>query len=210
MGQKVKPKLLILTGPQGSGNHLFVKIFSSHKSVHGWKMKHNEWKGHHEEPFSLYWRKPGLLKDADPNKKYYVTSISCPYFYRKKPTIPNYKEFIKCANIVFDIQICIIGRDKNILLEQQTRIRSKHTTPVALTYFKHLLKYNPYFISYELFHLYGLDYCKSISTLLNFPINTRKVKELLKPKYNTNKKYITKIKKGLFDKQAYRTSYIES
>ena len=111
---------------------------------------------------------------------------------------------------IFDIQICIIGRDKNILLEQQTRIRSKHTTPIALKYFKHLLKYNPYFISYELFHLYGLDYCKSISTLLNFPINTRKVKELLKPKYNTNKKYITKIKKGLFDKQAYRTSYVES
>jgi hypothetical protein len=37
--------------------------------------------------------------------------------------------------------------------------------------------------------------------LLKFPIDTKKVKELLKPKYNTNKKYITKIKKGLFDKQ---------
>ena len=75
---------------------------------------------------------------------------------------------------------------------------------------KSLLKYNPYFISYELFHLYGLDYCKSISKLLKFPIDTKKVKELLKPKYNTNKKYITKIKKGLFDKHAYKASYIDS
>ena len=208
--EKNKPKLLILTGPQGSGNHLFAKIFSSHKSVSGWKMKHNEWKGHHEEPFSIHWRIPDLLKIIKPNKKYYVTSISCPYFYKKKSTIPNYKEFIKCANIIFNVQICIIGRDKNILYEQQRRIRSKHTTPIALKSLEPLLKYNPYFISYELFHLYGLDYCKSISTLLNFPIDTKKIKELLKLKYNTNKKYITKIKKGLFDKQAYKSSYIDS
>ena len=112
--------------------------------------------------------------------------------------------------MIFDIQICIIGRDKNILYEQQKRVRSKHTTPVALKNFESLLKYNPYFISYELFHLYGLDYCKSISKLLKFPIDTKKVKELLKPKYNTNKKYITKIKKGLFDKHAYKASYIDS
>jgi len=208
--EKNKPKLLILTGPQGSGNHLFAKIFSSHKSVYGWKMKHNEWKGHHEEPFSIHWKIPYLLKIVEPKKKYYVTSISCPYFYKKKPTIPNYKEFIKYANMSFDVQICIIGRDKNILYEQQKRVRSKHTTPVALKNFESLLKYNPYFISYELFHLYGLDYCKSISKLLKFPIDTKKVKELLKPKYNTNKKYITKIKKGLFDKHAYKASYIDS
>ena len=208
MGQKVKPKLLIITGPQGSGNHLFAKIFSSHKSVYGWKMKHNEWKGHHEEPFSLYWRKPELLKEIKTNKKHYVTSISCPYFYRKKPTIPDYEKFIKCASTVFKVQICIIGRDKNIVYEQQTRIRSKHTTPIALKNFEPLLKYNPFFISFELFFLYGIEYCKSISNLLNFPINTKKVKELLK--YNTNKKYITKIKKGLFDKHAYKASYIDS
>jgi len=212
--EKSKPKLLILTGPQGSGNHLFAKIFSSYKSVYGWKMKHNEWQGHHDEPFSIHWRNPSLLNAVSSNRKYYrsyyVTSISCPYFYKKKPTIPNYKKFITCASKVFDVKICIIGRDKNILLEQQKRVRSKHTTPIALKNFETLLKYKPYFISYELFHLYGLDYCKSISRLLKFPIDIKKVKELLKPKYNTNKKYITKIKKGLFDKQVYKASYIDS
>ena len=210
MGQKVKPKLLILTGPQGSGNHVFAKIFSSHESVRGWAMKHNEWQGHHVERFSLYWRHPEILKDSIVNwyEKYYITSISCPYFYKKKPTIPNYKEFIKYANMSFNVQICIIGRDKNILYEQQTRVRSKHTTPIALKNFEPLLKYNPFFISFELFFLYGIEYCKSISNLLNFPINTKKVKELLK--YNTNKNYITKIKKGLFDKHAYKASYIDS
>jgi hypothetical protein len=205
---ETKPKLLILTGPQGSGNHLFAKIFSSHESVRGWDMEHNEWQGHHNEPFSLYWERPELLKLAIKNKKYYITSISCPYFYKKKPTIPNYKKFIKYASKVFDIQVCIIGRDKNILYKQQTRIRSKHTTPTAIKNFKHLYNYNPVFISQELFCLYGIDYCNSISKLLNFPIDIEKIKELLK--YNANKLYITNIKKGLFDKDAHRTSYIES
>ena len=53
-----------------------------------------------------------------------------------------------------------------------------------------------------------IDYCNSISKLLNFPIDIKKIKELLK--YNANKQYITSIKKGLFDKDAHRTSYIES
>ena len=30
-------KLLIVTGPQGSGNHLFSRIFSMHECVGGWK-----------------------------------------------------------------------------------------------------------------------------------------------------------------------------
>ena len=59
--EKNKPKLLILTGPQGSGNHLFAKIFSSHESVRGWDMEHDEWEGHHVERFSLYWRHPKIF-----------------------------------------------------------------------------------------------------------------------------------------------------
>ena len=207
---ETKPKLLILTGPQGSGNHLFAKIFSSHKSVCGWNMKHDEWQGHHDEPFNVYWRRPELLKRKKRIKKYYVTSISCPYFYNKKPTTPNYKKFIKYASKIFDIQICIIGRDKNILIEQQKRVRSNHTTPIAIKNFKHLLEYNPLFISQELFCLYGIDYCNSISKLLNFPIDTKKVKALLK--YNSNYPYIMEgaIGPGEFDEEAHRTSYIES
>ena len=45
------PKLLIVTGPQGSGNHLFAKIFNMHPSVKGWQMMWQEWQGHHLEPF---------------------------------------------------------------------------------------------------------------------------------------------------------------
>ena len=85
-----KPKLLIITGPQGSGNHLFAKIFGLHPAVQGWRMMRQEWQGHHEEPFSQYWQDPTKLKDfklsEHPN---YVTSISCPYFKDKQPQIPK-------------------------------------------------------------------------------------------------------------------------
>ena len=50
-----------------------------------------------------------------------------------------------------------------------------------------------------------------ISKLLNFPIDTKKVKALLK--YNANAHYIKEwynIGSGLFDDEAHRTSYIES
>ena len=82
--KKQQPKLLIITGPQGSGNHLFAKIFSMHPSVEGWPMLRDEWQGHHEEPFADYWQEPKTLKDKVWERQYYVTSISCPYILDKK------------------------------------------------------------------------------------------------------------------------------
>ena len=86
-----KSKLLILTGPQGSGNHLWAKILSRHPFVYGWKMK-KYWEGHHLEPFSHWWDDPSKIEDTQ--TKYNFTSISCPYFRDNKPCIPKYEEFI--------------------------------------------------------------------------------------------------------------------
>ena len=46
--------LAILTGPQGSGNHLWSKIFSLHEDVFGWKsLLDNYWEAHrYSEPFA--------------------------------------------------------------------------------------------------------------------------------------------------------------
>ena len=56
-----KSNLLIITGPQGSGNHLFSKLFNLHPDVYGWDME-KYWVGHHTEPFSEYWTDPSKLK----------------------------------------------------------------------------------------------------------------------------------------------------
>ena len=40
-------KMLVLTGPQGAGNHLWSKIFSLHPKVYGWKtLLDNYWEAH--------------------------------------------------------------------------------------------------------------------------------------------------------------------
>ena len=73
--------MLILTGPQGAGNHLWSKIFSLHPEVYGWKtLLENYWEAHRfAEPFAQHWRDHSLLKSFDwSQSKYYFTSISCP------------------------------------------------------------------------------------------------------------------------------------
>ena len=70
--------LVILTGPQGSGNHLWSKILSLHEDVFGWKsLLDNYWEAHRiSEPFAEYWKNPDKLCDFDwSQSEYYFTSI---------------------------------------------------------------------------------------------------------------------------------------
>ena len=199
---KIKPKLLILSGPQGSGNHLFAKLFTMHPSVEGWPMLRDEWQGHHEEPFAPAWENPTLLKDKPWNKDMaYMTSISCPYFKNKQPRIPKYNEFIQEAKKYCDVIIGIIGRDRNILELQQNRLRDGHTTPQAHKEFENIKDLAPvYYISQELFFLYGADYIKSLGKQMNFPVlcPTEIYKDYLKK--DSNSKYIQQAV-GKFDKE---------
>ena len=204
---KTKPTLLIITGPQGSGNHLFSKIFSYHKDVFGWsELYKKKWVGHDQEIFNAYWLEPKKLKQFDwSQSKYFVTSISCPFVLNKKFAIPKYQSFIKQAKKYAIVKVVIIGRDKNIIKQQQLRVRrGEHTATRAL---QHLaLLDNPFYISQELFFLYGLRYIKSISKQLDFPISTGSyVKSLLK--FEANNKYVKSAKKGRFDNYQFKINY---
>jgi len=207
MAEEVKQtkKLLIITGPQGSGNHLFSKIFAMHPVVEGWVMN-DYWEGHHMEPFARWWDDPSKLTDVKwTDRENYVTSISCPYFYDGKPQIPKYKEFIEEAQKIFDIKIAIIGRDKNILKYQQERIREGHTTSQALEQFKFLWQYKPYFLSTELFFLYGQQYLKRVGEDLDFPVaynHATRLEDLLRK--DSNKKYVQSVGEQPLDKDVYK------
>ena len=198
-------KLLIITGPQGSGNHLWSKIFAMHPIVVGWPMLRKEWQGHHEEPFNKYWQQPETLQELDTDKKHhFVTSISCPYYKDKEPHVPKYAEFISEAKKKFDsVVVCIIGRDRDILNIQQTRVRKGHTTPIALEQFDKLADVK--FISTELLFLYGEQYLKALQKDLDFPVawnHATLIKDYLKE--NTNKKYLIEPDTGAFDEQVYK------
>jgi hypothetical protein len=200
-------KLLILTGPQGSGNHMWSKIFALHPSVHGWQqLLDTYWIGHDQEPFAHYWQHPTQLNEFDWSKSdYYVASISIPYMDNGTATVPNFKEFIKelrSLNIV--VQVAVIGRDQTILKEQQQRVRDGETLPLALAEVDRFTNID--FLSYELLHLYKKSYLKEIARILNFPIDydNPALAEILEE--DSNSKYITPVEHHWVDELTRQSS----
>ncbi len=196
-------KMLILTGPQGAGNHLWSKIFCLHPEVYGWKtLLENYWEAHRfAEPFAQYWREHLLLKSFDwTQNKYYFTSISCPLGIVGSDVNPVWNPDIEgfaqgVLNCGVDVEIAVIGRDQTILHHQQTRIRTQPTLSLftkQLPYIRH-----PTFLSYELLYLYRQDYLKSLK--LNIPIawDDPRINEILSD--DPNAKYIHGIEHNPLD-----------
>ena len=196
-------RLLIFTGPQGSGNHLWSKIFALHPEVAGWSALLDEyWIPHDQEPFADCWRDPALLKTRDWSQhEYYVTSISCPYIDDTRWAVPDIVAFAKQASACeLQVQMAIIGRDQNILGFQETRVRGRSTFEIAQEQYEKLSDWNPVYLSYELLHLYQGSYLKQVSKLLEFPIAYKdtRLEEILKD--DTNQKYIHPIDHHWTDK----------
>ena len=196
-------RLLIFTGPQGSGNHLWSKIFALHPEVAGWSALLDEyWIPHDQEPFADCWRDPALLKTRDWSQHdYYVTSISCPYIDDTRWAVPDIVAFAKQASACeLQVQMAIIGRDQNILGFQETRVRGRSTFEIAQDQYEKLADWNPVYLSYELLHLYQGSYLRQVSKLLEFPIayEDTRLKEILKD--DTNQKYIHPIDHHWTDK----------
>ena len=212
MAQIEKPTLLIITGPQGSGNHLFSKIFSLHSAVTGWTALYDRvWVGHDQEPFQQYWQDPQQLKDFDwAQSQYYMTSISCPYVLNKKFSMPKYAEFITEAKKHCNTILGIIGRDKNVLKYQQLRVRrGEYTAPIAVKEFAKLkdLTDNVFHLSQELFFLYGKEYLSNLSKQMTFPIayEDAYIDDVLS--MEANSKYIRPAEEGPFDQEQFKINY---
>tara|TARA_B100000035_G_scaffold176643_1_gene150623 strand:+ start:455 stop:1081 length:627 start_codon:yes stop_codon:yes gene_type:complete len=201
-------RLLILTGPQGSGNHLFSKCFAVHEDVFGWKSLLNTyWEGHHHEPFASAWTNPDELHSFDwTQSEFFVTSVSCPYFKDQQPHIPFYERFIKVAEQYVDsIDVAIIGRDQTILKHQQERVRGSHTTQLAIDHFNWLTENTECkFLSQELLYLYKQKYLEQISRELDWPIAywDPDIDTILKE--DANKKYIKEVHEYWLDFEVHR------
>lgn len=187
-------KILILTGPQGAGNHLWSKIFSLHPEVYGWKtLLTNYWEPHRSaEPFAKCWRDHSLLKEFNwLQSEYYFTSISLPLGIigsELNPVwMPDIQGFtntlVECG---LEVDIAVIGRDQTILNKQQQRIRTQPTLPMFLDQLPKIS--NPTFLSYELLYLYKQAYLKTLN--LNIPVawDNPKINEILAD--DANEKYI--------------------
>ena len=196
-------KMLILTGPQGAGNHLWSKVLSLHPEVYGWKtLLDNYWEAHRfAEPFAQHWRDHSLLRSFDwTQSEYYFTSISLPLGIVGHDINPIWMPDLQgfAATVLdcgIEVEIAVVGRDQTILTNQQTRIRTQPTLPLFL---EQLPKFwNTTFLSYELLYLYKQDYLKSLK--LNIPVvwDDVRINEILAD--DANAKYVHSVEHNELD-----------
>jgi hypothetical protein len=197
----VRKTVVILTGPQGSGNHLWSKIFSLHEDVFGWKsLLDNYWEAHRvTEPFAKCWKNIKFLKEFDwSTHEYFFTSISIPLGIENQGTkwCPNVPAFTQAIEeLGMQTKILVIGRDQNILNNQQTRLREESTIRHFLDQLPKMK--NPTYLSYELLYLYRQEYLKSLDIGIPIAWYDERVNSILEK--DANQKYIKYVETNPLD-----------
>ncbi|NDB57604.1 hypothetical protein EB001_04070 [bacterium] len=167
-------QLLLLTGPQGSGNHIFSRIFSANKLVCGWtEILDKYWVPTDEDKFAKYFINPELLTkeiiDSFGEFDYYVTDISYPFVYNGVKHYPKINEFrSQLESLGFKVTTAVIVRDQHINTLQQQRVRGEATLPYAMKYYKDM-KIDA-FLDLEALFLHKERYVEWVSKILDFPV----------------------------------------
>ena len=206
-------KLLIITGPQGSGNHVFSRIFSMHECVGGWKeLVDKYWVPSDLEPFAEYWVYPEhLTKDQFDGHEYWLANVSVPFVYDGVRQTPKILEMAQRAKqLGIDVKIAIIVRDQNIQAEQQLRVRKEITLPIAQEYYYNTLipsGYPVHFLDHEAFFLHKEHYIKWVGKTLKFPVETDPVKLMNFVTEDANHKYVKYIDEHWLDEHILAGSH---
>lgn len=198
-------KLLILTGPQGSGNHIFSRVLSTHPKVGGWKdLLNSYWIPSDQETFAKFWVYPELLTEQEfDGFDFWLANVSCPFFYDGVRYVPKILEVANRASLFgITVEIAIVVRDQNINSLQQERVGGQITLPIAQDYYYTTLvpsNYKIHFIDHEAFFLHKSYYLKWLSSILNFPIlyNSDEVMKFIEN--DANSKYVQPIETHWLD-----------
>lgn len=202
-------KLLIITGPQGSGNHLFSRVLSTHPQVGGWKeLLKQYWVPSDEEPFAKFWVNPDELTATHfEGYDYWLANVSCPFFYDGVRHVPKILEVAEQARALgIDVQIAIIVRDQNINAEQQQRVRNEVTLPIAQNYYYNVLLNSDFpihFLDNEALFLHKEHYLKWVSKLLDFPVDYANPDVFKFVTEDPNAKYVKYVDKYWLDEQVW-------
>ena len=198
-------KLLIVTGPQGSGNHLFSRLLSIHEKVKGWDaLLGNYWVPSDQEPFAEYWIDPDKLTASYfDDSEYHVANVSCPFFFNGTRYVPKILEVAeRASSFGIDVEIAIIVRDQNINQLQQLRVRKEHTTPIAQDYYYNTLlpsRFLIHFLDHEAFFLHKKHYLRWVSKILDFPIAYDDPDVMKFIEQDANHKYVQYVDKYWLD-----------
>jgi hypothetical protein len=202
-------KLLIITGPQGSGNHLFSRLLSLHPDVNGWEELLNKyWVPSDQEPFADYWVDPDKLHaDQFAGFEYHLANVSCPFMYDGVRYVPKILEVAERArSFGIDVEIAIIVRDQNINAEQQRRVRGEVTTPIAQDYYYNTLlmsSFPVHFLDHEAFFLHQEHYLRWVSKTLDFPVelDPEKINRFIDA--DANHKYVKYVNEYWLDQEVW-------
>jgi hypothetical protein len=202
-------KLLIITGPQGSGNHLFSRLLSLHPDVSGWEeLLNHYWVPSDQEPFADYWVDPNKLHaDQFAGFCYHLANVSCPFMYDGARYVPKILEVAERAKSYgVDVEIAIIVRDQNINAEQQRRVRGEVTTPIAQDYYYNTLlksSFPVHFLDHEAFFLHKEHYLKWVAKIVDFPIelDNAKINQFIDK--DANHKYVKYVKEYWLDQEVW-------
>lgn len=202
-------QLLIITGPQGSGNHLFSRILSTHPSVGGWKsLLEKYWVPSDLEPFAEFWVYPERLAEEQfKGYDYWLANVSCPFFYDGTRYVPKILEVAeRAASFGIDVKIAIITRDMNINAEQQLRVRKEITTPIAQDYYYNVLlktSFPVHFLSNEALFLHREHYLRYIERTVNFPVDYTNPEIFKFLDQDPNAKYVKHVDEYWLDQEVW-------
>ena len=202
-------RLLIITGPQGSGNHLFSRLLSLHPEVSGWEeLKEKYWVPSDLEPFADYWVHPELLTEEKfATHRYHLANVSCPFMYDGVRYVPRILEVAERArSFGIDVQIAIIVRDQNINAEQQRRVRKEVTTPIAQKYYYETLltsDFPVHFLDHEAFFLHKEHYLRWVGKTLDFPVELDPTKINRFIEKDANHKYVKYVDEYWLDQEVW-------
>ena len=201
------PNILVITGPQGSGNHLFSKVLSMHEDVSGWDdLLREYWINHEAAPFKEIWSNPDAIAVQDwTQSNNFVISVSGPYVDiidgKRQTVYPNYKEVLKKLNEVGNLQVGIIGRDQNIMAQGQLRKRGVESYHNFLNKIDDITDYPHIFLSVELLYLFRHQYLRSLGHLLNIPVDATDERLHYILNKDPNAKYVHPVEHSWLDKR---------
>lgn len=159
-------KILLVCGPQGSGNHLWSKVLSTWADGHP---AHKYWVGHKHEPHSSLWENVDSWNDHSFPDVNTVISVSIPFAVNgntRFPDIKRWKEIMTERGLPHEI--AVITRDKSINYYQNERVRPVNNYINSIQYINELDI--DAFFSTETLILYKQKYLDQLNKQLEFPI----------------------------------------
>ena len=200
--------ILVISGPQGTGNHVFSKVLSMHSNVHGWDQLLREyWINHDNAPFKDIWNTPENINNYDwTEHENYVLSVSGPYVDKdamgvRHTKYPNYKEVLRRLNEKGNLQVGIIGRDQNITAQNQLRKRGVESLHNYLNKIEDIMEYRHTFLSVELLYMFRHQYVKSLDSVLDIPVDYTNERLHYILNKDPNAKYVHYVENSWLDRR---------